>query len=108
VLHSFPEYRDGALYETQLKDYLTKRWYFRHLKLASDYYYLCPMWHVIPAVPGKYSWLYFRYISEVGFEKAFRASQELADELGLIKTLRLNYREYGIDPLSRKEIEKIL
>ncbi len=108
VIHSFAEYRDGAIYETRLKTYLTKRWHFRHLKLASDYYYLCPMWHVIPAVPGKYSWLYYRYISEVGFERAFRASQDLADELGLIKTLRLNYREYGIDPLSRKEIEKIL
>ena len=74
----------------------------------SDYHYLFPWIGVVPAVPGRYVYNYFRYITEAGFEKAFRASQDLADEVGMIKTLRLNYRGYGIDPLSKTEIEKIL
>ena len=105
VLYSTPVFHHDGLFQTRPKAYLTKEWLFKDIKLASDYYYLFPWFGVIPAVPGKYPYIFFRYVTEVGFEKAFRNCQNLADELGLIKTLRLNYREYGIDPLSRKEIE---
>ncbi len=109
ALSPFPQPADdGGIYEVLPKTYLTKKWLFKELRLAFDYHYLFAWWTGIPAVPGKYLWTAFRYITEVGFEKAFRDSQDLTDELGLIKLIRLNYKEYGIDPLSRKEIEKVL
>ncbi len=102
-------YHHGGIFESRPKRYLSKEWHFRHLGLASSYHYLWPWFlGVSPAVPGKYHWAFFRHILDVGFERAFRASQDLADEAGMIKTIRLNYREHGIDPLSREEVEKVL
>ena len=49
-----------------------------------------------------------RFQKEMGVEKAFKRTQAILDQTGCIKNLRLNYREYGIDDLTRKEIEKLV
>lgn len=51
-------------------------------------------------VPCKYTWTNFPYIVEHGIEYAARLAQDHARTVGELAHVRLNYREYGLDPLS--------
>lgn len=60
------------------------------------------------AVPNRYCWTNNPFIVEVGHESAFRMAQLHSDYRGVIKTLRLNYRDFGIDNAARSEISQLV
>ena len=43
----------------------------------------------------------------LGTEMAFRRTQEWLDRLLCIKTLRLNYRQYGVDQATHAEMKRL-
>ena len=48
-----------------------------------------------------------RFQELLGVDEAFARTQGVLDQTGCVKSLRLNYRRHGIDPVTRRELERV-
>ncbi len=66
----------------------------------------CAHSYLPAAVPGRFLWQHERFTDNLGTVGAFLVAQEDNSYHDAMRCLRLNYRDYGIDPLSAEVIEQ--
>ncbi|MCC7493816.1 MAG: hypothetical protein IT204_15785 [Fimbriimonadaceae bacterium] len=68
----------------------------------------CAHLHLPAAVPGRFLWTHEAFANDLGMVGGFLAAQEDNSYHNAIPSLRLNYREHGVDQLSYEVIEQLL
>ncbi|NUQ02033.1 MAG: hypothetical protein HUU35_19470, partial [Armatimonadetes bacterium] len=66
----------------------------------------CGHIHLPAAVPGRYLWTHEGFANDLGLVGCFLAAQEDNTYHGAIPSVRLNFREHGIDALSSEVIQQ--
>ncbi|MBI5830934.1 MAG: hypothetical protein HZB16_01310 [Armatimonadetes bacterium] len=66
----------------------------------------CAHMYVPAAVPGRYLWQHEGFSDDLGTVGCFLAAQEDNSYHDAMRCLRLNFRDFGIDPLSAEVIEQ--
>lgn len=74
--------------------------------LFRDYVRFCAHIYLPAAVPGRYLWTHEAFNEDLGTVSAFLTAQEDNSYHGAMPSVRLNYRDHGIDPLSAEVIEQ--
>jgi hypothetical protein len=66
----------------------------------------CAHMYLPAAVPGRYLWTHEKFASDMGTVGCFLAAQEDNSYHDAIRSVRLNFREHGVDPLSLEVIDQ--
>lgn len=74
--------------------------------LFRDFTRFCAHLHLPAAVPGRFLWTNEGFADDLGMVGCFLAAQEDNTYHGAIPCVRLNFREYDLDPLSFEVIDQ--